>query len=462
MSSCGEPMAEETRANVAVARPWYPPRKLALLARPVVLGFILAATILSWAGHTIALNSRFNQVDFSHYYASALALRKGLDPYTTHLETIAQPLGLNLRENTRATYPPTFLLCFEPLTRLSPYAAYWTWIGFTTLCLALALYVLLTVEVHLEGRLKWLVVALALLYQPVWHHYKFAQSQILILLLIVIMMRALARGRDSLAGFSLAAATALRVFPVILAGYLICRRRWRALGWTVTWGAVIGALTLLMFGTASFDFVKAIPFIESSKFLVHELDYSLAGFISRLFSYSMGSRLTPGVELARRITELAAELGMLAIAARASLRARNDAPETKSDDDWRTLSLWIATMIIITPTAWEHYLVLMLIPFLLIAGAASRGTASSRTVWAVIVAWLMWPLQRFLYVLLLVLIPVQFRLVPFRVLVEFGMVAQALGFLAVYWFLTDWTPERAIQSYPQTLGAQVDRRTAEA
>ena len=72
------------------------------------------------------LPSRSTQVDHSIYYASAYLLRRGLNPYTTHLGAVAAALGLHTRL-PGATDPPTFLLMFEPLTILGPKKAYWTW-----------------------------------------------------------------------------------------------------------------------------------------------------------------------------------------------------------------------------------------------------------------------------------------------------------------------------------------------
>jgi hypothetical protein len=419
---------------------------LALLGQPGPLVIILAATLLWVTAHAISLRARSNQLDFSHYYVSALALRKGLDPYTTRLETLARPLGLDLKAVTVGNYPPTFLLCFEPLTLLPPRAAYWTWIGFSTLCFALAIYLMLAGEVRLERRLGWLIVALAVLYHPVWYHYKYAQTQLLILLLVVVMMRALARGRDSLAGFSVAAAVALRIFPVMLAGYMMCRQRWRALGWTAGWGAAIGVVTVAAVGTTSFDFLKAIPFLTSREFLARPADISLGAFVSRLFWYAMGDRLTPIEDLARRIAATAAEVAVLVIVVRATLARRNDAPDfdpDRNDQERRALGLWIAAMVLVSPTAWEHYMVLMLIPFLLIADDAARRKASIRTVWAAIASWIVWPVQLLFLATLVPLTPMRFRVGSVFAVAELGMAAQALGFLATYWFVTDRVCEAA-------------------
>ena len=62
---------------------------------------------------------RSNQTDFSHYYVSALAMRRGIDPYTTDLKPLASlknqcssrskanRLGLDVEEINIGTYPPS-------------------------------------------------------------------------------------------------------------------------------------------------------------------------------------------------------------------------------------------------------------------------------------------------------------------------------------------------------------------
>ena len=45
----------------------------------------------------------------------------------------------------------------------------------------------------------------------------------------------------------------------------------------------------------------------------------------------------------------------------------------KDDRDGLSLALWIATMLILTPVVWLHYLTLLIIPFGLMAAAATRG-----------------------------------------------------------------------------------------
>jgi hypothetical protein len=60
------------------------------------------------------------------------------------------------------------------------------------------------------------------------------------------------RGRAPLGGFLLGAATVFKLFPGLLLVYLVLRRRWREVGWTVGAGVVLTVLALAVVGTAPF------------------------------------------------------------------------------------------------------------------------------------------------------------------------------------------------------------------
>ena len=84
-----------------------------------------AMVVILWLGvifHSLALlhqlPSRADHFDFSIYYASGLALREHIDPYKTDLDRFGRGLKLEIDPIHYATDPPTFLLCFEPLTLL--------------------------------------------------------------------------------------------------------------------------------------------------------------------------------------------------------------------------------------------------------------------------------------------------------------------------------------------------------
>lgn len=200
--------------------------------RPVTAGGLAAALTqrgiiaLVWIG--VALHvailihqaaARQTQWDFSHYYVSALAMREGLNPYLTDLRPLGARLGLE--GINRSNYPPAFILSFEPLTLLTPHTAWLTWLILNLAALATTIVWLLEPWRDLGKRRILVIAALALLYPPVSTSIFYSQTQILLLLMLVIVMRELASGCDVAAGLVLGFTGLLKIFPLIMAGYLV-------------------------------------------------------------------------------------------------------------------------------------------------------------------------------------------------------------------------------------------------
>ena len=232
-------------------------RLWALANKPVVLAVIWLGAVLHLAGVFAKLPQRATQTDFSVYYTSAIILREGGNPYTTDIAPVARRLGLDVGPLVRDDSMPFFLLCFEPLSRFSPKTAYWVWFGVNCAALALAMILLL----QGVGRAWLLLAPLMLLYQPLAEHFAYARTEILILLMLVLMLRWLQEGRDARAGLILALAGALRAFPLVMAGYLLLRGRWRALCYTAAGLAILGIATLATLGLP-----LCVSFVEGAIF----------------------------------------------------------------------------------------------------------------------------------------------------------------------------------------------------
>jgi hypothetical protein len=347
----------------------------AALRDPKVAALVWIVALIALGSIVAGLPAHANQIDFSHYYTSALLLREGVDPYQIDLTTKANELGLNVDINPRATYPPTFLLCFEPLTLLSPVQAYWTWIALNAIAMAVALAILLGPRSHFDKATAMSLAGFAILFPAVGDNFSYAQSQMLVLLLLVLAMRSLQSGMDRAAGAALAMAALFRIFPVIMFGYLVVRRRWRALGFAIACLAIGVVITIAFVGLrTTLDFRIAASFVTGQGWLMRPANVALNAFIGRMFVYSVGLQFSEILNLARKVTEFAWEIALLGLTLTVS-RAPADSP----DLDSRAFSLWVVTTILLTPTAWVHYLGLLFIPFAQIILASSAGRASSRS-----------------------------------------------------------------------------------
>ncbi len=417
------PALSPTPSDSAVADRRRQRRLVAIIWIAVIAGFI---TTLA------GLRPRRNQLDFSHYYTAAMALRAGQNPYTSDLTPYAEKSGLDIAHINHADYPPTFLLCSELLTFFPAPIAYWIWIGANVAALAAVLLLLLSRLARRDGVMAWMLAALAMMYPPVLQHFDYAQCQILMLLMIVLAARWMDEGHERAAGMMLAFAALLRVFPGLLAGYLVVQRRWRTLGYMALGLAIGMGMTIALVGFhTSMGFIGRFGYLTGDNWIYRPANVALGSFVSRLFAYSCGFPFSARTDLVRRSLVLMLRLAVLALTAWAT-----KSEEADRDPDHRALSLWIVTMILLMPTAWFHYLVLLLMPLVEVISAARYERASRR---AAVAATASYALAFAAYGFVLIGIALQSSLAPLarHALDEAGFCSLAAAYLAAWWFVRD-------------------------
>src|SRR5690348_4047619 len=233
----------------------------------------------------VVARNNVDRLDFSHYYTSSYLMRRGIDPYATDLVPAARELGFAAPDVTRATNPPALVLLLEPLTLFRPHVAYWIWFAINVACLA-AFFALAIAEFAPGPRAAWALVCLSLMYPPLVNHFIFAQAQIVILLLLMLVLRLLRQRRDAAAGAAFALAVLLKIFPIVMVGYFVARRRWRPLGFAAGFAAVGGALTVWACGVRpSVNFLAASASITSLHWLAQSGNISLNGLVLRTFGF---------------------------------------------------------------------------------------------------------------------------------------------------------------------------------
>jgi Glycosyltransferase family 87 len=351
----------------------------AALTNPVILAVLWALAINHAWIMMKHLHTRVNRHDFSVYYLSASAFRDHSDPYTTELNSLGARFDLQVGDLDQATDPPTFLLFFEPLTLLTPTTAYWVWIALNFACFLTALMLL---QMGLPARIQLLLFPLALLYAPLSSHFHWGQSKLPVLLLLVLVMRTLERGWERLSGVILAFAGLTRLFPLLLVAYLLLQKKWNVVLYCGVGLLVVGLLTLVLGGVSqTVHFINAAVFLSNNKWLAYTSNISLRAFVSRLFSWS--SLEKPSMDFFKSATILAAELGILTTTIRATLAATRG-----RDYHWRLFSLWVVTSIMLSPIAWDHYMVLLFILFFKLTLAAVEGQADRRSIYMAVGSYL--------------------------------------------------------------------------
>ncbi|HUA35336.1 MAG TPA: glycosyltransferase family 87 protein [Candidatus Binataceae bacterium] len=323
-------------------------------------------------------------LDFSSYYTWAFAIRRHLNPYRGDLTPLASRLGLSIGTVLRTNYPPTTLLLFEQFVKFRPIVAYWIWISLSAVLFVAALTLMLTAELPMP--LAAIAAVFAISYLPVDIHFVFAQIQIPLLFLFVLVMRELRQNRQDTAGSILALAGLLKIFPMLLIIYFVSDRRWKGVacaGLVFVFGFV---LSMLLMGRDALDFFGAfvrtalpghgapilpIVSIPGAYFRFYEFFSTKADIRAHhLGSLTFVSTLT--------------NLLVLALALRAALRLRERGKSLEP-----AFGLLITTTVLVTPIAWPHYMVLLLIPLAQLAFAAYRGTATRLAIALGIAAYLL-------------------------------------------------------------------------
>jgi hypothetical protein len=325
-----------------------------------------AALIIVWATVLVRyafllpeLSSRAAHYDFSLYYTSALAVRRGIDPYASNLARLGRPLGFSLPDPFMTNYTPYFLAAFEPLAAFHIGTAYWIWFFASTGALVLAIIIIFR-EYDLAGRPAALTLALILLFPGVIAHLRHAQSQFVLLLVLVLMLHWLRRNHDEAVGVALAAAIMLKAFPIVLIGYLASHRRWRAIVWASCTIALAPILVLPMFRIR--DWLLFYKNNGNDPYFLSIDNIAPAAFISRVYWHLFGVH---GSSLIRHLLIAGFDAAVLVTAFYGSLR-----DETSCDIDF---SLWLIVMLLVSPLVWLHYLPLLIIPATQVASLFNHG-----------------------------------------------------------------------------------------
>src|SRR5579863_2889844 len=189
--------------------------------------------------------SRATEYDFSLYYTSVRALSEGLDPYRTDLIKLGGRLGCKIEFAFRCNYTPPFVASMEPLGHIPIRTAFWLWQGLSAGALGAALLLLFEGS-GLGAAPALTTVAAIMIFPPTTVHIKYSQSQFVILLMLVLALKWIRSGRDGPAGIALAAAALFKAYPLVMAGYLVAKRKGKALGWMAGGVAAGAALTCLV------------------------------------------------------------------------------------------------------------------------------------------------------------------------------------------------------------------------
>jgi alpha-1,2-mannosyltransferase len=299
-------------------------------------------------------------MDLQQDYIAAQRMRHNDDlyrPFTAQEIAslgVREELGVGMRENA---HPPPAVALFVPLTWL-PYPAVtlgWTlasvgllWLGTVRLIQTLALPV--------DGLWRWLGLCLLVSWYPVWQHLHVGQWTIPLFALIVAAWLCLRTGRDGWAGVLIGLAILFKIYPVLLLGYLLLARRWRAVLAALAVCLIVVLLQTLIYPDQWPRYLSYGAPHNAAVWVPNSRNASLMSLGYRLFTGSNEVRPMlplPWAEPLMRGAVCAAVLGSFAW----MIWRLRQQPDLDG-----TVSLAICLMALLSPISWNHAFIFMLLP----------------------------------------------------------------------------------------------------
>lgn len=300
--------------------------------------------------------------DLSQDWLSARCYFAGLDVYSSMDETVPQFLGA--RNSTSADslrlngHPPTSILWMLPLARLPYPQVKLIWQLLTFACVGLSVAGIVSSRgLDLDRSNIWPLMVLVVGSAPLASQIIMLQFNAILLLLLTTAWLAQRNGQSWVAGALIGIAASVKLFPLYLLFVFVMMRDWRALlGGVLAFAALVGA-SCAVFGSDAWRtfIVEVMPSLASWRGAW--LNSSLTGFWARLLDPANPYvvPLTQSPLLAKVAVLLSAALLSVGVAWK-SWRA-----QSQGERD-RAFALGVVAMILCSPTAWDHYWLMLVLP----------------------------------------------------------------------------------------------------
>jgi len=210
------------------------------------------------------------------YYVAARAAGERVSVYEDSLYTapdddptkIRKPRKLESFNIDVYEYPPPFLLLPRALEPLAPEFLSFRklWYGVCGIMLLLATLVVPKMLGPVPGTRALLLSPLVWAALPTFSLLQKGNVQGFIIAISMLAMVLFHRGRGAMGGALLAFATLSKLFPGMLAVYLLAKRQWAALAWTCVFSVVLIGGSVLLFGPGMYhSFFDHLPRLLSGE-----------------------------------------------------------------------------------------------------------------------------------------------------------------------------------------------------
>jgi len=195
---------------------------------------------------------------------------------------------------------------------------------------------------------------------PVLETLRYGQIDIVIALLCSICYWCLYHDRDDAAGWLIALMTTMKLYPIVLLGYLILRRRWRGVR-----GFVVGMVVFNIIGVGVVGWTDYVTFVRDVMPIIggttaYVENQTIYAFVARLVAPSYP--LAPFYDGDWTAVASVLALAMIALSALVTMR---DVP-AKSSLAALQYGLFVMVMALAIPVAWVGYQVPLYLIWLMV------------------------------------------------------------------------------------------------
>lgn len=278
----------------------------------------------------------FHLLDFSYYYTSIQFIINHKSPYINKVFTL--------------NYPPSFLLLFFPLGVINYKISQLLWTFLSLGGLLGSIYLILKYIDSKVSISKFLIIlSFIILSFPVKFTFGMGQINFILLFLFALCFYLYQKKRIYLSGIVLGIATSIKIFPFFLIFFFLRKKDFYIPIISITFFISLNLLAAILFGKNIFfeyftQTIFNIPIYQASYY-----NQSLTGFLARLGTFN---------------TQLIFIINYTVFIILIFISFLLTKPKEQSPFlEITEFSLFIITILIGGGLAWQHYFVLLIIPF---------------------------------------------------------------------------------------------------
>ena len=328
--------------------------------------------------------------DFTQDWLSARDALAGRSAYGSLPDALRRHFGAEPPEDFLPwnAHPPGSVLLALPFATLEHHDAFFAWNLVTFPLFVVAVWIVVAELGPWRGAcaagVAAIVSVLGVTCYPLHQQVVLGQFNALLAFLLTVAWVADRRDKWALAGVAVGVAAAVKLFPAFLFVYLLAARRWRAAGVAALTLFVVSGIAVAVFGVEAYRvYAREVVPAVSAKYATQWNNISLSAFWLRLFDPTAESRVVAltASPLLGKVFAAGSRLLVVVLVAFAAWRARSVAARD------RAFALAAIAMVLVSPIAWPHYLVMLVVP----VGLAVAELGRTRWRWALFACLaLMW------------------------------------------------------------------------